>query len=219
MMGSMAHLLLFAKPTVKATILNRSGQCLTAQIIVDQARGIEPYYIDAYLNPLPVPHVKGPFLFGPNRFFKAYLDERGIEYEPGEIVMDNVEMRNQMDAFVDEWKHLYANPKQRRLPGRFPAADIDYYAQDCAEYYSHYVSELVSGHDAAVRLMSNEPQSKRERESVQRLEATIKRLEASNATLAADLEKSRDEVKHLRNSKSWKITAPLRKIVGVFGGD
>ena len=31
-----------------------------------------------YLNPLPVPHIDGPFLFGPNRFFRDYLEGRNI---------------------------------------------------------------------------------------------------------------------------------------------
>lgn len=34
-----------------------------------------------YLNPLPVPHIDGPFLFGPNRFFHDYLEGRNIAFE------------------------------------------------------------------------------------------------------------------------------------------
>ncbi|HJK01567.1 MAG TPA: glycosyltransferase family 61 protein, partial [Methanocorpusculum sp.] len=130
MMGSMAHLLLFAKPDVKATILNRSGQCLVPQIIVDQARGIEPYYVDAYINPLPVPHVTGPFLFGPNRFFQAYLDERGIDYDLDELQIDKNMLCSFSVSFIEEWAKLYANPDQPFSPGTYRTKDILCYGMD-----------------------------------------------------------------------------------------
>lgn len=208
MMGSMAHLLLFAKPTVKATILNRSGQCLTAQIIVDQARGIEPYYIDAYLNPLPVPHVNGPFLFGPNRFFQAYLDERGIAYEPDELRISGDKLCSMIGTFTEEWAKLYCNPDKSLSPGKYRRKDIFRYGED----YMQLVAELV-GDDV------DDPDDFLFTQTLRARNAEIRKLKANNAKLSAALQKSRDEVKHLRNSKSWKITAPLRKIVGLFGGD
>lgn len=41
-----------------------------------------------YLNPLPVPHIDGPFLFGPNRFFHDYLEGRNIAFEDQELQVD-----------------------------------------------------------------------------------------------------------------------------------
>lgn len=41
-----------------------------------------------YLNPLSVPHIDGPFLFGPNRFFRDYLEERNIAFEDQELQVD-----------------------------------------------------------------------------------------------------------------------------------
>lgn len=217
-MGSMAHLLLFAKPTVNATILNRSGQCLPGQIMVDQVRGIEPYFVDAYCNPLPVPHVDGPFLFGPNRFFRAYLDERGINYEPDELRMDSVQMRELSDAFMTEWGRMYANPKKRKSPGTFTRQDIAFYAEDHAEYYAQYVEDMILGDpEGPARLFHADSREHRFQTETDRLKTQIAELKKTNAKLKTNLQKSRDEVKRLRNSKSWKITAPLRAVMRKLG--
>ena len=41
-----------------------------------------------YLNPLSVPPIDGPFLFGPNRFFRDYLEGRNIAFEDQELQVD-----------------------------------------------------------------------------------------------------------------------------------
>lgn len=205
--GSMTHMLLFAKPGAKATILNRSGQCLSAQINVDQARGIEPYFVDAYLNPLPVPHVNGPFLFGPNRFFQAYLDERGIEYEPDELRISGDKLCSMVGMFTEEWAKLYCNPDKSLSPGKYRRKDIFRYGEDYMQLVAELVGDDVDDSDDFLFTQTLRVRN-----------AEIKKLKASNAKLSAALQKSRDEVKHLRNSKSWKITAPLRRVMQLFGG-
>lgn len=219
--GSMTHLLLFAKPTVNATILNRSGQCLTQQIIVNQARGIEPYYVDAYINPLPVPHVTGPFLFGPNRFFKAYLDERGIVYEPDELRVSNTELCAMVSTFVEEWTKLYANPNKPLSPGKYRKKDIFRYGEDYMQMVAQLVGDDADDPDGFLftrSLRSKDAEIKKLKASNTKLKEANRKLKESNAALTADLKKSRSEVRHLRNSKSWKITAPLRRITELLGG-
>ena len=46
-----------------------------------------------------------------------------------------------------------------------------------------------------------------------------KKLSEKRKKLEADLKKSRAEVQKLRNSKSWKVTAPLRAVMRLFGKD
>ncbi|KAB7789708.1 glycosyltransferase family 61 protein [Bifidobacterium leontopitheci] len=203
--GSMSHLLLFAKSTVTATILNRSTQCLPGQIIVNQVRGIEPFFVDAFRNPLPVPHVSGPFLFGPNRFFKAYLDERGIAYEDGELHMDAELIRKLNDDFLHMWNEAYAD--NRSQLSMFKEGTIRFYAED----YAAFASAMVMGKEAKIRRVIAVPKT------VEQLNAEVRNRDAEIARLESELRKSRAEVKKLRNSKSWKVTAPLRALMRLFG--
>lgn len=207
-MGSMAHLLLFAKSTAKATILNRSTQCLPAQVIVGQARGIESFYVDAFLNPLPVPHVNGPFLFGPNRFFRDYLEERNIAFEDQELQVDFSSMNEMGITFMEEWNKMYMGKAQSKL-SVFTEKDVRYYADD----YAAYVGQMVSL--AARGLLVKHPAHGR----IERLKTENKKLSEKRKKLEADLKKSRAEVQKLRNSKSWKVTAPLRAVMRLFGKD
>lgn len=217
-MGSMAHLLLFAKPTVSATILNRSREYLMQQTIVNQVRNVEPYYIDAYVSPLPTAN-RGPFLFGPNRFFKAYLDERGISYDAAELNIDCSSLIDDSAVFLQEWKRLYVD--EHISPGKYRKKDIFY----CGEDYMQMVAQLV-GDDAddpdgflfTRSLRSKDAEIKKLKASNTKLKEANRKLKESNAALTADLKKSRSEVRHLRNSKSWKITAPLRRITELLGG-
>lgn len=206
-MGSMAHLLLFAKSTTKATILNRSTQCLPAQVIVGQARGIESYYVDAFLNPLPVPHVNGPFLFGPNRFFRDYLEERDIAFEDQELQVDFSSMNGMGITFMEEWNKMYMGEAQSKL-SVFKEKDVRYYADD----YAAYVGQMVLGCEIGAERILEHP-------DIERLKTENKKLSEKRKKLEADLKKSRAEVQKLRNSKSWKVTAPLRAVMRLFEKD
>ena len=134
-----------------------------------------------YLNPLLVPHVNGPFLFGPNRFFRDYLEERNIAFEDQELQVDFSSMNEMGITFMEEWNEMYMGEAQSKLPV-FKEKDVRYYADD----YAAYVGQMVSGCEMR------------------------KKLEA-------DLKKSRAEVQKLRNSKSWKVTVPLRAVMRLFG--
>lgn len=60
-----------------------------------------------YLNPLPVPHIDGPFLFGPNRFFRDYLEGRNIAFEDQELQVDFSSMNGMGITFMEEWNKMY----------------------------------------------------------------------------------------------------------------
>ena len=60
-----------------------------------------------YLNPLPVPHIDGPFLFGPNRFFHDYLEGRNIAFEDQELQVDFSSMNEMGITFMEEWNKMY----------------------------------------------------------------------------------------------------------------
>ena len=144
-----------------------------------------------YLNPLPVPHIDGPFLFGPNRFFRDYfssMNEMGI-------------------TFMEEWNKMYMGEAQSKL-SVFKEKDVRYYADD----YAAYVGQMVLGCEIGAERILEHP-------DIERLKTENKKLSEKRKKLEADLKKSRAEVQKLRNSKSWKVTAPLRAVMRLFGKD
>lgn len=58
-----------------------------------------------------------------------------------------------------------------------------------------------------------------EHPDIEHLKTENKKLSEKRKKLEADLKKSRAEVQKLRNSKSWKVTAPLRAVMRLFGKD
>lgn len=158
-----------------------------------------------YLNPLLVPHVNGPFLFGPNRFFRDYLEERNIAFEDQELQVDFSSMNEMGITFMEEWNKMYMGEAQSKLPV-FKEKDVRYYADD----YAAYVGQMVSGCEiGAERIL--------EHLDIERLKTENKKLSEKRKKLEADLKKSRAEVQKLRNSKSWKVTVPLRAVMRLFG--
>lgn len=93
-----------------------------------------------YLNPLLVPHVNGPFLFGPNRFFRDYLEERNIAFEDQELQVDFSSMNEMGITFMEEWNEMYMGEAQSKL-SVFKEKDVRYYADD----YAAYVGQMVLG--------------------------------------------------------------------------
>lgn len=221
-MGSMAHLFLFAKPTATTTILNRSTQCLTAQIVINQARGITSYFVDAYCNPLPVPHVFGPFLFGPNRFFQAYLDERGIAYEPRELHMDDAELIDYTRIFMEEWAKLYCTSNKREHLEAFKTIDVAFYAADYAAGVAGLLHMDAKDPDAILPAypLCRQLKSRQDKLAAEnkKLKGDLKRSQTDLKRSQADLKRSQAEIEHLRSSKSWKVTAPLRAVTRLFSG-
>lgn len=107
--GTLSHMLLFAKPTVSATIFIRQ-EPMFVQSNIDQAAGIEPYYVDVANNPLPVSQGNGPSLLMPNRFFGQYLAARGIECDEGELDIGDEAKDALLLEFMREWAAIYRQP-------------------------------------------------------------------------------------------------------------
>lgn len=160
-----------------------------------------------YLNPLPVPHIDGPFLFGPNRFFRDYLEGRNIAFEDQELQVDFSSMNEMGITIMEEWNKIYMGEAQSKL-SVFKEKDVRYYADD----YAAYVGQMVLGCEIGAERILEHP-------DIERLKTENKKLSEKRKKLEADLKKSRAEVQKLRNSKSWKVTAPLRAVMRLFGKD
>ena len=181
--GTITHLLLFASPNVRATVLNRTPQVLPPQLIVDAARGIEPLYVEATRNVLPTKHVRGVFLFCPNSFFKRYLDATGIEYDQSEL-----EPGDDFDSLVGEylirWHSLYSNNYANLLR--------DESMSDIIEQLGYAIADSAPKND-----------SYKQADGISWLRINNKRLEEENKRLKRQLSS-------IKNSKSWRMTKWLR---------
>lgn len=185
--GTMTHLILFAQKDVKVTILNRTT-CIAVQMLIDEACGIEPYYVDATSNPLPVRHVYGPFLMLPNRYFRDYLDSRSIPYSSSDLDLAD-DMPYLAYSFLQKWAEVYRSPATSASIG------------------SETMHEVIRSLNDALYDSAFEPS---EYEGANKLKVALRKEKEISAS-------ARKELKELRSSKSWRITAPLRALTKRLG--
>lgn len=180
--GTMTHLILFARKDATVTILNRTT-CIAVQMLIDEACGLAPYYVDATSNPLPVRHVHGPFLMLPNRYFREYLDHRFIGYSCSELDLAD-EMPRLTYLFLQKWAETYRTPSASSAIG------------------DETLYEVIKSLNDALYDDVFDPSSY---EGAKKLQVSLNR-ERENSR------KAKKELRALRSSKSWKLTAPLRAI-------
>lgn len=188
--GTMTHLLLFASQNVDAVILNRAD-VIGVQMRIDLVRGIKPTYIEATSNPLPVVHARGPFLMMPNRHFKRYLDDCGIEYDQEELDISD-EMPRLMHEFLLEWARVYRTKSQGRLIANHTMFDV-----------IRQMNEALYGEPGH---MDDYREADRLRESNAELRARNERLRTKNKQL-------RKENKALAEKSGSKPIKTLKKLL------
>ena len=120
--GTMTHLLLFAKPDARVAELNRAGM-VEAQLRIDAVRGLSPYYVDVASNPLPVAHARGPFLMMPNRHFRGYLAAAGIDYASAELDLSE-HTGELLKEFLEDWAVVYRAEGTSGLVARRTMFDV-----------------------------------------------------------------------------------------------
>ena len=188
--GTLSHLILFARDDAKITLLNRSG-IITTQIFINQACNYEPYYIDAANNPLPTDHWRGPFLMMPNQYFKDYLDKTDVEYEEDELDMSK-ELPNAMLEYLQEWTNVYSlHPEYASIIGNKTLFDVleslmETFHPDTKFDKKNYLAK--TGRD----------------ENSFTAHQRIRSLENENRAL-------KKELSSIKNSRSYKVMEPLRK--------
>lgn len=230
--GTMTHLLLFAKSNVKATILIRETP-MFIQANIDQACGLNPYYVDVSSNPLPVDHAHGPYIMLPNRFFKRYLEETGIEFTEEEL---NIREKYGplLLEFASRWAEIYRQPHAtdhhvsnetmfdliRRMNDYLydeTFEEADYRSADSLrrnlESVSREIHSLREKLDAS-RLEANNLQlNMRELEAARDYwQKRSKKAEAKAKKLLLKNEKLQQRLQDMRNTASWRLTKPLRVI-------
>lgn len=189
--GTLSHLILFAKKNAKVTLLNRSG-IINTQIFIDKACGIEPYYVDIANNPLPTDHWRGPYLMMPNRHFKNYLKAMGIDYSSDELNMSQELLSSSMLEYLQEWTNVYSNhPEYANVIGRKDLFDV---LESLMETFHPDVKFTKENYLAMSGRTENDLTSSQR----------IKSLENENKAL-------KKELSSIKKSRSYRVMEPLRK--------
>lgn len=85
-LGTMSHLAtLFSPDDARLTYFTRTSDVIGAQLLLDRLFGKQFAYVDATRNLLPTNHTTFAYLFGPTRYFRAYLDDAGEPYDEAEM--------------------------------------------------------------------------------------------------------------------------------------
>lgn len=121
-MGTLSHLGLFCQEGTKFTIIRRYDKSiLLPQILINQLKKLDVYYVDATYNFLPTQHSGGVFLYGPTEYFRHYLDERHIEYDEEELKFD---LGKHAFEYISKWRTNYLKVKNFNEIAAFDMVDV-----------------------------------------------------------------------------------------------
>lgn len=95
---------LFCQPGARIVCLCRS-KGLVHMFAYLQGRGVDYYVIDAYLGFLPA-ETNGVYFLGPTVYWKQYLDQRKIPYEPEEVSID-LHVKPFIYDYIARWAEWY----------------------------------------------------------------------------------------------------------------
>jgi len=106
-MGTMAHMLAFARPEADITILLRSpSSMMPAQLIINKLRGFTWRMIDGTRNPLPTGQSNGCFLYAPTKGFEKWCMDTGKALRLFSI--DDKE--NYFVPYCRQWAKRFSDP-------------------------------------------------------------------------------------------------------------
>jgi regulator of replication initiation timing len=156
--------------------------------MIDEMRHLNVYYVDAHFNILPDSHVDSVFLFGPSDCFIDYLNAQKIEYTEDEVQMD----RNLIFDYIEKYTENFSDTDRFESIAKYDIFDL-----------IQTLNRVLNG-----RYLSRfDYETKTHTLNMENTELTRK-VEKLEEKLA----KSEKERKEIINSKSWKITKPLRDI-------
>ena len=106
-MGSLAHFELFAKDNAKFIMLTREYKsCIVAQCLVNQARGIDWYIVNANNNFLPANRTYGPVNMAFTDDFKEFCaNELNINCDD---ILRDLPIKSFTDDYIKSWVEYYS---------------------------------------------------------------------------------------------------------------
>jgi len=123
-MGTMAHMLAFARPDTDITILLRSpSSMMPAQLIINKLRGFKWRMIDGTRNPLPTGQSNGCFLYEVTKGFMEWVRDTGGNVVPRGFVYDQDEAEN-LITYLQKWAKRFSDPANLRYIKNKTAKDF-----------------------------------------------------------------------------------------------
>ena len=116
-MGSAAHLSLFAAPKTKLIVLERTEHINKEQILINQAMELDWYSVGANMNYLPVGHEFSPILMGITDQAAAFFTDHGFKFNPKDVnrISDRYVRR-----FNQSWLSRYSSYKHNSQLEQIP---------------------------------------------------------------------------------------------------
>ena len=124
-MGTMAHLLAFARSGADVTILLRSPESvMPAQLNICEARRFDWRMVDGTANPLPTGQSNGAFFYWPTREFYRWCDDAGLPRLTARRVGLNYE--ENVAEYLWRWTERFSDPANfKYIEGRTARDFVD----------------------------------------------------------------------------------------------
>lgn len=204
--GTLSHQFLFCKPGTRATVLLRTSNVVPLQLIVGAARGLMSDYVEAFRNVLPTWHSDGVFYLAPTPRFNGYLAKRGLP-PFGKDRCDDAYTGERVKPYVEKWLEVFS--------GRFAILEASRSSDIRMKGELAKLARELGPSPGRAQLMVGiasfveaELRGKCERDALMRERDALKRERL----------RLQRQIKALRESLSWRITAPLRAIQRLFSG-
>lgn len=106
-MGTAAHLVVFASAGTKSATLERTDEVIEEQILINQAARLDWYIVSAHMNFLPVKHSAGPIILGINAHAARYFTDNGFKFDRSKV---NRPDERCVRKVCFEWFGKYSSP-------------------------------------------------------------------------------------------------------------
>jgi len=116
-MGSAAHLSLFAAPKTKLIVLERTEHINKEQILINQAMELDWYSVGANMNYLPVGHEFSPILMGITDEVAAFFTDHGFKFDAKDVnrISDKY-VRRFNQAWLSRYSSYKHNSQLEQIP-------------------------------------------------------------------------------------------------------
>lgn len=106
-MGTAAHLFVFAAPGTRSATLERTDEVIEEQILINQAARLDWRIVCAHMNFLPVRHSAGPIILGINTHAARYFEDNGFRFDRSKVNRPKEECVRKV---CFEWFGKYSSP-------------------------------------------------------------------------------------------------------------
>lgn len=194
-MGTLSHLMLFARPGTKLTALLRNSiNPLIQQMIVNHAKDVDFYIVDVSFNYLPSSHTFKCNLLGPTKYWREYLDAINDKYDE--------ELGFDMSRYVYDYLLKWSAYASTERGWTYTFAKFDNF--DVLNSLSTVLFD---------KPLNREDYRGNSKEKEKLLNNKIKKMSENIKKLTLDIQRKKAEIDRIKSSRSWKITYPLRTIV------